>query len=550
MLQEETEVVPPPEEITPTINPSLINRFRSNYHVEHVKNIISLAIPVVISYVAGIVLGTVDNIFLGHLGSTELAAGALGTSIAFALYFLVVGFATYLLPHSHFSALDTFFSQAFGAKNYPLIGVLLQRGFILITIGYIPVSIFLYFTEDFLLLAGQEPVFSKMTGNFVIVLMPGYLPYLWHGLLNQYLNAQHIMFPNVVVVTVENILNVLFNFFFIYGIPGWGFTGFGYYGSPLATTLSRICGFFGLLFWIWIRKLHAKTWFGIDIKKAMEWKGLVEFSKIGIPGVFMVNLEAWVYVLGTNIPCVFMGEKYVAANSIVLGMSTLNFMFPLGLSVAASVLVGNHLGEGDIKAAKTSGLLSVCMAGIGIFLIGLFLAITHPWLGYIFSNDKEVVDLAGKALLVLAFNTIPDGIQGVLSGITRGIGKQVLGASVNFISYYVIGLPLGIVFAFVFKWEIIGLYVGLIFGAITSCILFLLYLIFVLNWEREVEIVKLRVGLEESSEFVPQVDESKPDEGVTEVDVHVEEKTSEDKVDLLKEQLNIPIEGEIVDDVR
>lgn len=403
------------------------------------------------------------------------------------------------------SALDTFFSQAYGAKNYKLMGVLLQRGFILVSIFYIPISILLFFTEYFLLLLGQEAVFARMTGNFVRILIPGYFPFLLHGVLVQFLNSQHIMIPNVVVIITENVVNALLNYLLIYGIPGTGWSGMGFYGSPLATSISRLFGFIFIFSWILIAGYHRKSWFGFQLGAAVEWRGLVDFFKIGIPGIVMLNLEAWVYVLGTHVPATFMGEVYIAANSIVLTVSTLNFMIPLGLGIAASVLVGNHVGEGDIRAAKTSGVLSTTLAIIVMAIVAALLAATHQWLPYIFTKDPAVIDIAAKTLLILAINAIPDAIQGVFSGIVRGVGKQILGASFNFFSYYVIGLPIGLVLAFVFKFELIGLYVGLIVAAMTSCCLFIIYLIFVINWKHEVEVARIRVGGDVKDEITSPV---------------------------------------------
>lgn len=491
------------ELIIETPKKTLLEKIKENYYVNKLKNISHIAILVVISSVAGIVLQTVDIIFLGHLGSKEMAAGALASSISLAFYFLIIGFE---------SALDTFFSQSYGAKNFQVMGVLLQRGIIMLSVLYIPISLFLFFIEYYMLILGQDPELSKMTGNFVRILIPGYYPYLIHGVITQLLNSQHLMWPNVVALISENILNAILNYLLIFGLPGTNYHGIGFYGSPISTSISRLFGFLLLLAICFIKKFFNNVWFGLQIKKALNLKGIWNFLKIGLPGSVMFNFEAWVYLVGTPLPASYLGEEYISANSIVLSISTLTFMFPLGLGVASSVSIGNALGQGDSKGAKSITRISFVLTCFICGFFGLWIGTLHQYIGWIFTNDPRVVEIAGNALIALAVNILVDGIQGVYSGVLRGMGRQLLGATINFISYYVIGIPAGLVFAFWFRWHLFGIYAGLVCAATTSTIILFIYINFIVNWDKEVELTKKRLEAEAMTYEEEKSLEQKPEE--------------------------------------
>lgn len=83
-----------------------------------------------------------------------------------------------------------------------------------------------------------------------------------------------------------------------------------------------------------------------------------------------------------------------------------------------------------------------------------------------FTTDEPVKKLAKESLTFLSMFCFFDAVQGVIGGILRGTGKQMIGAVANIIAFYVIGLPLAYYFCFKTSYGINGLMLGLAGGVI------------------------------------------------------------------------------------
>eukprot|EP01080_Neovahlkampfia_damariscottae_P008615 gene8615-562_t len=502
----------------------IFNFFKNNIRLyfENLKTIIFLAVPVIISYLASMSMGIVDQIFLGHLGSTELAASAFANAINMCLSYVVIGLA---------SGLDTMGSQAFGNKNYKFLGALVQRGFVSMTIFYIPIAILLFFVPNVLSLINHNEKFVYLVGIYIRILIPGNLFYIYHHVLEEFLNSQNIMLPNMIALLLSNVFNLVANTILIYGtlIPGWD--GLGYIGAPIATSLGKLFGFLTFLSIILLFGLQKQTWFGIQFKEAISPKEMWKFLKIAVPGMVQVCLELWGFNLMT-IPAMFLGETYLDGHSLIFTISGFSFMIPLGLSVAASVRVGNSIGEGNIRVAKISAFICISLGVFFMAFNALIILVFRNLIPRIFTSDEDVIKITADAFFVVVGFQLFDGFQGVCSGVLRGLGKQTIGALFMFVSFYVLGIPVAIFFAFVLKWNVVGLWSGLTVGLMSVAGFFGAYIIFFINWEKEVELAQKRVGIEEtvksenpedySKELNENLEPEKPDDS---------KESKEDKVD-------------------
>ena len=108
--------------------------------------------------------------------------------------------------------------------------------------------------------------------------------YIWPSViymaLLQYFQALEIVKPATIVSFICIAANIALNQILIYGIGSWN--GFGFEGSPLATTLSLILQLLLFYFWcILIKKYHIKSgaWNGFQCKSLKRDK-LKTFMKI------------------------------------------------------------------------------------------------------------------------------------------------------------------------------------------------------------------------------------------------------------------------------
>jgi MATE family multidrug resistance protein len=197
----------------------------------------------------------------------------------------------------------------------------------------------------------------------------------------------------------------------------------------------------------------------------------------------MICSEWWAFEI-VALLAGLLGNKTLAAQTIVLNTSTLAYMLPLGISVASSTRIGNCLG-GQMPfrakmASRAALLVAFVIAGLNC---GLLFGIRHSW-GWLWTTDAEVVQIVSTILPLAALFQFSDGLGAVGGGVLRGAGLQKTGAFINLAGYYLLGLPLGGILAFKYTWGLPGLWIGLTTGLITVSFI-LLWIIYRMDWEGE-----------------------------------------------------------------
>ncbi|KAH7853552.1 hypothetical protein Vadar_003881 [Vaccinium darrowii] len=186
-------------------------------------------------------------------------------------------------------------------------------------------------------------------------------------------------------------------------------------------------------------------------------------------------------------------EIAISAFSICLNISAWQLMIFFGFLGAACVRVANELGRGDANAVKFS--IKVIMSTsviLGLVFCILCLIFGHN-LGYLFTSNEEVAETVADLSVLLAFTMLFNSIQPVLSGVAIGAGLQGTVAIINLCSFYVIGVPLGALLAYVAGLEIRGLWIGMLSGVGVQ-ILALSFMVWRTNWELQVIKASERLG--------------------------------------------------------
>lgn len=154
----------------------------------------------------------------------------------------------------------------------------------------------------------------------------------------------------------------------------------------------------------------------------------------------------------------------IGANAIVFNISTMIFMLYLGASIAGNIRIGNALGAGDVHRAKMASYLALAIGTILSLLNISFIMGFRDRLPYMFTTDGDLIAKAKDLFLTVALFQIPDAINAVNQGVFRAIGKQALAAKLNFIAYYIIGIPLGYALAIPVGIGVEGLWLGMTAG--------------------------------------------------------------------------------------
>ncbi len=415
------------------------------------RRLVVLATPIVAAQVGSMMLGVVDTIMVGGIGSDALAAVALGT--VWVLGTLVFGLGVTL-------GIDPLLTQAHGAGDGPAVGLALQRGLVVAGLASVPIGWLWLFTEEVLLLAGQSPTLARMAHDYVIVQVGSVPAFLGFTVLRSYLQGRSIVAPTLWVVLIANLLNAAFNWVLIHG--ELGFPRLGLTGAGIATGLTRTLMFVLLALVIWRARLYVGAWRPWS-RAAFDARGLGQILLLGLPVGVQLGLEMWAFQLATLFAG-WLGEKELAAHVVALNMASMSFMVPLGISMAAVTRVGNLIGAGRPEAAQRAAWVALAMGAGAMCVAAVSFVLLRGLLPRVYTADLEVLAIAATLLPIAGAFQLFDGTQVVGGGILRGMGRTRPAAVFNLLGYYVLGLPVAYYLAFEAGMGVTGIWWGLTLG--------------------------------------------------------------------------------------
>uniref|UniRef100_A0A8D3CJJ1 Multidrug and toxin extrusion protein n=1 Tax=Scophthalmus maximus TaxID=52904 RepID=A0A8D3CJJ1_SCOMX len=424
-----------------------------NYKNETVQ-LVKLAGPVFISQLMSFLIGFVSMVFCGHLGKTELA----GVALAIATY---------------------------GSGNLKRVGVILQRGVLVLLLACFPCWAVLINTQPILLAVRQSTEVARLSQLYVKIFMPALPAAFMYQLQGRYLQNQGIMWPQVICGAIGNVLNAIINYIFI------NLLDMGVVGSAAANTISQYSLAVFLFVYICARGLHKTTWDGWSRDCLQEWDS---FLRLAIPSMLMHCLEWWLYEIAGFLAGII-SEVELGAQSIVYELAAIAYMIPMGFSLAASVRVGNALGAGNTEQAKLSSKVSIICASIVSCFIGACLGVSKDVIGYIFTTEKDIIQRVADIMKLYCFIHIAEAFAAVTGGIVRGAGKQMIGAVCSLVGFYFIGFPIGVSLMFPAKMGIVGLWSGFLICVVAQSTFFVVFLC-KLNWNKVTEEALVRAGVD------------------------------------------------------
>ncbi|RKP10297.1 mate-domain-containing protein [Thamnocephalis sphaerospora] len=436
-----------------------------------------LASPVVMAFLLQKSIDITSVFSLGHLGAQELAASALGTMfIAVTGWSVALGMAT---------ALDTLASQAYTASPDPrMLGIYLQRAILVLMLMAVPIAGLWWYADSVLVMLGQEPELSALSGLFIRWSMFSLVPYVGFECIKRYLQAQGIMHAGTYILMITSPLNVLTNYLLVW----WPPISLGFIGAPIATSCTHWLNLLlGVLF---VRYVDgSRCWGGWSREALRDWG---PFIRLGLAGVAFVCGEWWAFEV-VALAAGYLGTVPLAAQSIILTTASFTYMIPAGVSIAACNRIGNELGLRHANRAKLAAYSALLLALIISTFNTTFLILLKDRWGYLFNSDPEVVALVGTLLPIAALFQVGDVFGGVGGGILRGIGQQHIGAYLTIVSYYFISLPLGLYLTFSLDMGLAGLWWGLCLALFIVAI-GEVRVIMRADWQEEVERCATRIS--------------------------------------------------------
>ena len=439
----------------------------SQYTKEFKYNL-QLAYPVVLGMLGHTLIMIVDNIMVGKLGSTELAAVSLANSMIFVALSLGIGFSTAITP---------IVGEADAEKDTGKIRSAFHNGlFLCVILGFLlfglvvlgkPIMEMLHQPKEVIVLA--KPFLDWVGFSLVpLIIYQGY---------KQFADGLSMTKYSMYAIVMANILHVIINYCLIYGI--WIFPKMGIVGAALGTVISRIA-MVVFMHIILSRQEQLKTYFHNFSFSEIKKETIKKIINLGVPSALQMLFEVVLFTAAIWL-CGNIGKTSQAANQIALSLASMTFMFAMGLSVVSMIRVSNQKGLNDYKnlvVVARSIFLLVILIEIIFAILFIVLHNIVPSL-FLDMNDtkqlldnKEVVFIAAKLLLVAAVFQISDGIQVVVLGALRGLQDVKIPMYITFIAYWVIGFPISYYLGEFTELKAVGVWIGLLAG-LSAAALFL-----------------------------------------------------------------------------
>jgi len=433
---------------------------------------IRLASPVILGMLGHSFVAFADNIMVGQLGTAELAAVSLGNSFVFIAMSLGIGFSTAITP---------LVAEAEGAGDALGARGVLQNGLVLCTLLGVALFGLVWMSKPLMHLMDQPEEVVLLAGPYLDLVAFSLIPLIVFQALKQFSEGLSKTRYPMYATILANVINVVLNYLLIFG--SFGFPKLGIVGAAIGTLASRVFMVF-FLWWIFKQRPFFKAFIENLRFRQVKKKVLRKIADLGFPSALQMFFEVAIFTAAIWMSGV-LGKNPQAANQIALNLSSMTFMFGMGLGVAAMIRVGNQKGSGnypELKRVATSIFLMTIILEVGFALLFLLGRNILPTV-YLDVSDManqadnlEVLAIAAELLLVAAFFQISDGIQVVVLGALRGLQDVRIPTLLTFIAYWGIGFPVSFYLGLHTTMGSTGIWIGLLLGLTASSIM--LYLRF------------------------------------------------------------------------
>ena len=438
-------------------------RFRD--YIPYYKRNLKVAGPIVLSQVGVALTQLVDTFMVGKLGTTELAAVSLASSIALMGFLFVNGLLMGATP---------IVGQLFATADVDVdekrmqMGKIFQNQILLSVISSVLMLGLLYVVRLFLYNMGQDVAVVDCAIPYYVILIISILPNTLFMAGKQLLEGLGNTSVAMAITIVANIVNIVFNYFLIYG--NCGFPQMGVIGAGLATFIARVVMAVALFIMIYMR--HEWRQYCNEFRIGLfDWRCVVEILRVGFPIAVHILVEMSAFSL-SGIMMGWLGAAALASHQIAAQTGNVLFMVVLGISAATTIRVSHQYGAKDYVAMRMAANASIHLCLFANMVMGILLVIFRKNVVMLFSSDPEVIRLGSQVLIMAGIFQLSDGMQAVGAGILRGLKDVKVTMYVAFLSYLVINLPLGYIMAFVVGLGAPGVWMGFIGGLSVAAILF------------------------------------------------------------------------------
>ncbi len=410
-----------------------------------------LAVPVALTQAGMLAVQIVDNAMVGHLGAVPLAGVAFGGNVFFFLFIFGLGLAMGITP---------LVGEAHAQGKHRKVAQLLQNSVALYMGLGLLISFLQMQTVHLFPHMNQPPEVIEAGTPYYRYLAWSSIPLMIFFAFRQFLEGVGNTRVEMVITIICNAINIFLNWVFIYG--NLGFEAMGASGAGLATLTSRVMMPLMMIGYFVVNHSYRRY---LSFYSGDNWsrRRVVAILGVGFPISLQMVLEGGAFAV-TGIMMGWLGAVALAANQIAISITNMAFLIVLSIGSATTIRVSHAYGLKDFEAIKRIARTSYRIGIVwNVFMAVVFVVCRHL-LPRIFTVDPAVIDITGQLLIMVAMFQVFDGVQCVSICILRGMQDVKITSIIAFISYIVINIPIGYLFAFTLGIGPRGLWIGFVFG--------------------------------------------------------------------------------------
>ncbi len=434
---------------------SLLTKYKSYY-----KENLILAGPIVISQIGHMLVHFADSVIVGQFaGTIQLAAVSLVNSLFMLILVLGLGISYGLTP---------LIAKNNGSKNYDECGRLLVNSLLINIIT----GLFLYALIHFGTLAaidhlGQSPEVVFYAKPYLGYLSFSIVPLMIFQTFKQFAEGLGFTLQAMLISIVGNVLNVVIGIILVKGM--FGFESMGVKGVGISTLIDRTLMALVMAIYV-LRSKNFKLYLHKFKVMAIDKIRSIQIIKIGAPVAMQYIFEISAFS-GAAILIGTIGPEPQAAHQIAINLAAFTYMIASGIASSATIKTGNYLGQKSFTDLRRSAIASYHVVLIFMSCTAILFIFANTLLPYFYTKDIKVIEIAAQLLIIAGFFQLFDGTQVVGLGVLRGIGDVNMPTFITFLSYWIIGIPLGYYLGMELNLGVKGIWYGLTVGLLTASIL-------------------------------------------------------------------------------
>ncbi len=423
----------------------------------HTKRILHLAWPIVIGQLGHMIAAIADNVMVGHLGSTPLAAVAFANTINSMIMLFGIGVAMGLTP---------LMGSAHGKKDEKEKASLFKHGLVSNIIVGVALTTLMLSLIPLMPYFGQPEEVIETTIPYYIMISISILFTMLFFHFKQFGEGIYITKPTMLITIVANVLNIGFNFIFIYGM--FGIPAYGVLGAGIATLISRIL--MVLMIFVYFRFSHLKIYFQTFGNHYFSWKKLWHILKNSLPIGFQLIIEVSAFAFGA-IMIGWLGTIPLAAHQIAINLVSITYLAASGIAAATTIRVSNLRGLNKNKQVFQAANSGIKITFVFMIIASILFLIGNRFLPSLYINEEPVIELASKLIFIGVLFQLVDGLQVVELGILRGLNDLKIPTYTTAIAYWIVGLPTSYIVGIHYGFGAEGVWIGFLAGLSASALM-------------------------------------------------------------------------------